>query len=122
MKDGMIDEMEKALVVPSIVSLLEMRVGEECAIKSQQVIDYLLGCGHKVEPGRFRLMINYIRSNDLVIGLVADSRGYYRTTDPKVIEKWIEKEKGIIRQKTGPLKRMRIYLKELYNKPGLQIK
>ena len=122
MKDTMIEEQEKAEIVPLIVGVLENQIGLERATKCQHIISYLAACGHKVDPGRFRLMVNYIRSNDLVIGLVASQRGYYRTDDPAIIRKWIEKEIGIMKQKAGPIKRMKLYLHELANRPQLQMK
>lgn len=118
----MIEEFEKIIIVPLIVGVLETKVGVDYAVKAQHILQYLFACGHNIDPGRFRLMVNYIRSNDLIIGLVASGKGYYRTDDPEVIKKWIEKEIGIIKQKTGPLKRMRLYLHELANKPQLQMK
>jgi hypothetical protein len=122
MKDLMIEDFEKKEIVPLIVGVLETKIGIGTAVKCQHIVGYLAECGHKVDPGRFRLMINYIRSNDLVIGLVASQRGYYRTSDPAIIAKWIDKEMGIIKQKVGPLKRMRLYLHELAHAPGLQMK
>lgn len=41
------------------------------------------------EP-RIRKIIQYIRTNNLVPGLIATSKGYYTTTDVNELEQWIE--------------------------------
>ena len=115
----MLEQFEINTIVPMVVETIDSKIGKSNAVKGHHIISWLLACGHDINPGRFRLIINYIRSNDLVIGLVANARGYYRTDDPEEIQRWIDKEIGIIKQKAGPLKRMRIYLHELLNKPNL---
>lgn len=121
-KESMLEDFEIKTIVPMVVETLNHKIGKHNALKGHRLCSWLLACGHDINPGRFRLIINYIRSNDLVIGLVAGSKGYYRTDDPVVIQKWIEKEIGIIRQKSIPLKRMRLYLHELANTPNLSMK
>ena len=121
-KEKMLEPYEIETIVPMIVETLRYKIGKDNALRGSDICSWLKACGQDIEPGRFRLIINYIRSNDLVIGLVANSKGYYRTDDPEVIKKWIEKEIGIIKQKTRPLKRMRLYLHELLNTPNLALK
>ncbi len=118
----MLDDHEIQTIVPMIVDTLNYKIGKDNAVKGHHICSWLLACGHDINPGRFRLIINYIRSNDLVIGLVASHKGYYRTDDPVVIRKWIEKEIGIIKQKARPIKRMRLYLHELANTPNLAMR
>lgn len=118
----MLEKFEIEVLVPMVVETLEHKIGKDNALKGSDICGWLERCGYDVNPGRLRLIINYIRSNDLVIGLVACGKGYYRTDDPVIISKWIEKEIGIIKQKARPLKRMRLYLHELANTPNLAMK
>lgn len=117
----MLEEYEIKTIAPMVVETLKSKVGISNCIKGHIILSWLHACGHDINPGRFRLIINYIRSNDLIVGLVASGKGYYRTDDPAVIKKWIAKEIGIIKQKARPIKRMKLYLRELANAPGLQI-
>lgn len=42
----------------------------------------------KVNGPRMRKVIHHIRANGLVLGLVADSRGYYKTKDHDVLDRF----------------------------------
>lgn len=118
-KENMLTDFEMNTVVPMIAETLRSKIGEYNATKSHEILGWLQACRIEIDPGRFRIMINYIRSNDLVIGLVANGKGYFRTDDPEELQRWIDKEIGIIKQKTRPIKRLRNYLLELRNKPAL---
>ena len=43
-----------------------------------------------IKGSRFRKVINYIRMNSLVINLLADNRGYYKSNEPRRIKAYIK--------------------------------
>lgn len=73
---------EMALVIPC-VDLLKPALGEHNAITADELAESL-----GVKPPRVRKIIHYIRTNGLLVGLVAKSRGYYITNDISVLMKY----------------------------------
>lgn len=66
---------ERDTVLPAICSILKNRKGCRSAITSKRMI--ILLDGYKISEPRIRKIINYIRNNDMVPCLIANSDGYY---------------------------------------------
>jgi len=79
---------EKALL-PRFVKGFRNKLGPDNAVTNKQVIAGFKASGTKISDARVRKIINYIRTHDLVPGLVATSKGYYVTRDPMTIKKYI---------------------------------
>lgn len=57
---------------------------------STEIIDSLKKEGIKLSGPRLRKLINHIRTNDLIIGLVGDDKGYRVEKDPEKIKEYLE--------------------------------
>lgn len=77
--------------VPIIVERFRKRPGKTNVVTSKTMIDGLKEhFGIELNDSRIRKIIQYIRLNGLLIGLVATSSGYFLTQNPKDLEEWIE--------------------------------
>lgn len=87
---------EQQLIQPFIAGL-RTKVGKQNAVTSDQIAAGIkMYCGVKVDGPRIRKIINYIRLNGLVPGLMASSEGYYIATKPEELDEYIESLKGRI--------------------------
>ena len=68
-----------------------------------------------------RKIISHIREEGLMPGLVASSKGYYLTDDPKDIERYIESLDGRETKIRQVKKAMQVYLKQLLTTDQLKI-
>lgn len=72
-----------------IANGLSKRIGPENAITSDEIIkSYLEKRSVKLTGPRIRKIVNYIRMHDMVPCLVASSKGYYVTNDPKDLQRY----------------------------------
>lgn len=79
-----LNDYELTVVLPLMVKGLRRKVGEQSAITSTQAITKMKDAGIKVNPARFRKVINHIRIHGLILHLISTSRGYYiATTEPE---------------------------------------
>jgi hypothetical protein len=81
-------------LVAGFVTSFKKYVGPENTITSFQIIEKYSIHGVKISGARVRKIISYIRTEGLVPGLMASSKGYYITTDPVEMGKWIESLQG----------------------------
>lgn len=87
---------EQQLVQPFIAGL-RLKVGKANAVTSEQIKEGIKkNCNAKVDGPRIRKIINYIRLNGLVPGLMATSEGYYIATTPEELDEYIESLSGRI--------------------------
>ena len=77
-------------ILPRMIGGLSRRLGIEQAISNRQIIEILRNKGLSTTDARIRKIINYIRVNDLVPGLIAASKGYYVSKNPKEIRGYIQ--------------------------------
>lgn len=77
-------DQEKELI-PLFVRGLKNKVGPSQAITSKRIMEKVPG----LNGARIRKIINYIRVNYLLPGLMASSSGYYISRDPKEIRSYI---------------------------------
>lgn len=85
---------ESETLLPLIVQGLHSKVGKDKAITNQQICTALKNRGCKLDNARLRKIINHIRINNLVIGLIATSDGYYIAEDKKELEVYVGSLRG----------------------------
>lgn len=68
---------ELNVLVPRMVAGFRSRVGSKKAITSTKAMKQMKESGLKIDPARFRKVVNYIRTNGLVFNLVATGKGYH---------------------------------------------
>jgi hypothetical protein len=82
---------EERYVVETIVRRFEHRKGKQNIVTGEQIRDGInKTLNLNFDTVRIRKMIQYIRTNDLIAGLIATSKGYYVANTPEEIEDWIE--------------------------------
>jgi len=89
-------------IVPIIIERFKKRPGKENVVTNPKIIDGLQKhFGIKTSEPRIRKIIQFIRLNDLLPGLIATKHGYYLTNDIKELTEWIEQmrqRESIIRE------------------------
>jgi len=84
-----LNDYEKNLLLPVIIKGLNKKIGEENSITSKEIIRKLTNLGYKISGARLRKIINHIRINDLLICLMASSKGYWIETDTQKVMDYI---------------------------------
>lgn len=88
-----LNDFEKGLL-DGFVSAFIRRVGKEQAITNKEIQETYKANGTTLSDARVRKIINHIRMNNLVPGLIATSRGYYVSKDPAEVLSWIKSLHG----------------------------
>ena len=70
---------EQNVLLPILIKGLEVKNGKMSAVTNKQIVQRLRGHGLKINERYVCRLINHIRMNDLVDGLVASPAGYYVT-------------------------------------------
>lgn len=79
-------EYEVGVLLPLLVKGLQTKLGHENAVTNKHIVAALKGTC-KLNEARVRKIINHIRTNDLVPGLIATSEGYFiATTEAELLE------------------------------------
>ena len=71
---------EQNVLLPILIKGLEMKKGRANAVTSKQIIQALRNYGVKISKTSLHYLINHIRTNDLMVGLMASSEGYYMSS------------------------------------------
>ena len=85
---------ERTTILPIMARCLSNKIGKEMAITNNLMCEKIAEHGYCITPTRVRKIINYIRTNDLVEGLMATSTGYYVTQDTTELRTYIASLKG----------------------------
>lgn len=83
---GFLTPYEELTLVPVVIAGLRVKIGKERAVKNAYICEMLKRKGLDINEARLRKIINYIRTNNLVIGLIATSGGYYVASTKKEME------------------------------------
>lgn len=79
-------EYETGVLLPIMIKCLQTKIGKRSAIKNGQIVQTLKS-SYKITEARVRKLINHIRTNDIIPGLIATSDGYYiAQTENELIE------------------------------------
>jgi hypothetical protein len=86
---------EERFVVQTIIKRFEFKKGKEFIVTGDQIKEGInKHLNLEYDTVRIRKMIQYIRTNDLISGLIATSKGYYVAKTAEEIELWIESLKS----------------------------
>lgn len=89
-----LNEYELNTLLPVMIQGLIKKYGKDNAIKNYQICNALKSKGYKVDQARVRKLINHIRVNGMVIGLIATSDGYYIAETQDEIETYLQSLRG----------------------------
>lgn len=82
-------------VIEIIIKRFQTKMGKINIVTAEQISIGLKGrFGIEFNESRIRKMIQYIRLNNLVSGLIATSKGYFVAQTPDEINDWIESLKS----------------------------
>lgn len=104
---------KEAQLVPGFVRALKLRTCKENAVTSTEIIQAFKKRDVKLTGARVRKIINYIRNNHLLPGLIATSNGYYVTNDPDELRDYIESLEGRLSSIIGILQATKKRYKEV---------
>lgn len=79
---------EQNILLPILIKGLKMKKGKMNAVTNKQIVKGLRGHGLKVNLRDVCRLINHIRTNDLVVGLMASSAGYYISNSEQELVKY----------------------------------
>ncbi len=81
---------EERNAVPILINRFKGLPGKKNLVSARKIIEGLkANRGITLTGARLRKVINYIRINHKLVGLVANSKGYYLTTNPDELNSWI---------------------------------
>jgi len=77
---------EKNVLLPLLIRGLETKKGQANAVTNKHIVSVLKD-NYKLSEARVRKIINHIRTNDLIPGLIATSEGYFiAETETELLE------------------------------------
>jgi hypothetical protein len=110
-----LNDYETTVLLPVFLQGFKKKVGYQNRITNREIVKHLKAKNYKVNDVRTRKIINHIRNNKLLPGLVAGGGGYYITTDPEEVKKYIKSLDGRENEIRRVKESMRDYLKQLLN-------
>ena len=72
---------EQNVLLPIFINALKEKKEKENAVTCKQMVEALQRHGLKLNERNVGRIINYIRLNDLIVGLMASREGYYTTNN-----------------------------------------
>ena len=89
-----LSEYELITLVPAFLVSFRGKIGPEMAVTNKVIVERLRKKGYKINDVRVRKLINYIRRESLIPGLVASSKGYYVSNDTEELQRYIDSLDG----------------------------
>lgn len=86
-------EYETGVLLPQLISGLKTKQGRRSAVTNKYIVSRLKG-SFKISEARVRKIINHIRTNDLIPGLIATSDGYFIAEAESELLEYEESLKG----------------------------
>lgn len=84
---------ETWVLLPQLISGLKTKQGRRSAVTNKCIVSRLKG-SFKISEARVRKIINHIRTNDLIPGLIATSDGYFIAEAESELLEYEESLKG----------------------------
>ena len=91
---GALTPYEELTLVPVVVAGLKVKVGKDRAVKNGYICDTLRKKGYDITEARLRKIINFIRTANLITGLIATSSGYYVASSRKEMRDYADSLMG----------------------------
>lgn len=85
---------ERETLLPLVRWGLSTKLGKNNSIAGSTIIKKMRAQGYKLDGPRLRKIINHIRANDMIAGLVSTSKGYYVASTAQEIEDYIYSLQG----------------------------
>lgn len=114
-----LNEYELNTLLPVIVRGLRTKIGSQHAITNKKIVEALKN-SYALSEARVRKVINHIRTNDIIPGLIATSEGYFIAETEEELSDYEDSLKGrenAIREVRLSIERQR---RQLFHKNELQ--
>lgn len=98
---------EYSVLLPILVNALKNKNGRENAVTSTQIVTALRGHNMKINERNVCRIVNHIRMNDLIVGLMGSSAGYYIMSSE---QEFINYENSLLSREAA-LKKVRLCMK-----------
>lgn len=98
---------EYSVLLPILVNAMKTKNGRENAVTSTQIVTALRGHNMKINERNVCRIVNHIRMNDLIVGLMGSSAGYYIMSSE---QEFISYEKSLLSREAA-LKKVRLCMK-----------
>ena len=91
---GPLNDYELRVLLPVILAGLKDKQGKRNAVTNGYIIGRLKQQGYRIDAPRLRKVINHIRTNDLIPGLIATSEGYFLAEDEQELMDYEDSLRG----------------------------
>lgn len=98
---------EQNVLMPILVDSLKTKIGKENAVTSTQIVGALRNHGLKLSERNVFRIVNHIRINDLIVGLMGSPKGYYIISSEQEFIKY----EDILLSREAALKKVRLCMK-----------
>lgn len=89
-----LNDYELRVLLPVILAGLKDKHGKRNAVTNRYIIGRLKQQGYRIDAPRLRKVINHIRTNDLIPGLIATSEGYFLAEDEQELMDYEDSLRG----------------------------
>ena len=89
-----LNDYELRVLLPVILAGLKDKQGKRNAVTNGYIIGRLKKQGYRIDAPRLRKVINHIRTNDLIPGLIATSEGYFLAEDEQELMDYEDSLRG----------------------------
>ena len=89
-----LNDYELRVLLPVILAGMKDKQGKRNAVTNGYIIGRLKQQGYRFDAARLRKVINHIRTNDLIPGLIATSEGYFLAEDEQELMDYEDSLRG----------------------------
>ena len=89
-----LNDYELRVLLPVILAGLKDKQGKRNAVTNGYIIGRLKQQDYRIDAPRLRKVINHIRTNDLIPGLIATSEGYFLAEDEQELMDYEDSLRG----------------------------
>lgn len=89
-----LNDYELRVLLPVILAGLKDKQGKRNAVTNGYIIGRLKQQGYRIDAARLRKVINHIRTNDIIPGLIATSEGYFLAEDEQELMDYEDSLRG----------------------------
>ena len=89
-----LNDYELRVLLPVILAGLKDKQGKRNAVTNGYIIGRLKQQGYRIDAPRLRKVVNHIRTNDLIPGLIATSEGYFLAEDEQELMDYEDSLRG----------------------------
>ena len=89
-----LNDYELRVLLPVILAGLKDKQGKRNAVTNGYIIGRLKQQDYRIDAARLRKVINHIRTNDLIPGLIATSEGYFLAEDEQELMDYEDSLRG----------------------------